>query len=68
MIVLQLLTLVTGRKARFDLIPRDAYIQNVSQFMGEFVAIDLWEMFYSFTDIGFGAAGEPEVLRNTKEV
>jgi len=57
---------VTGRKARFDLIPRDVYIKNVSQFMGEFIATDLWEMFHSFADIGFGAAGEPEVLNNTK--
>lgn len=36
--------------------------------MGEFVATDLLEMYHSFADIGFGAAGEPEVLDNTKAV
>jgi hypothetical protein len=50
------------------LIPKDAFIKNLGQFMGEFVATDLWEMFNSFADIGFGAAGEPEALGNTKEV
>jgi hypothetical protein len=50
------------------LIPKDAYIKNVGQFMGEFVATELWEMFHCFTDIGFGAAGQPEALRNTEEV
>ena len=57
---LPLLTqLVTGRKARFDLIPKDVYIKHIGRFLGEFVATDLWEMFNCFTDIGFGAAGEP---------
>ena len=60
--------LVTGRKARFDLTPKDVYIQNTGKFLGEFVATDLWEMFNCFTDIGFGAAGEPETLGNTKGV
>jgi hypothetical protein len=50
------------------LIPKDVYIQNIAKFLGEFVATDLWEMFYSFAEIGFGATGEPEALRNTKEV
>jgi hypothetical protein len=59
---------VTGRKARFDLIPKDVYIQNTGQFVGEFVATELWEMFHCFVDIGFGAAGEPEALGNTREV
>jgi hypothetical protein len=36
--------------------------------MGEFVALELCEMFHSFNDIGFGAAGEPEVMENTKRV
>ena len=60
--------LVTGRKARFDLIPKEVYIQNTGKFIGEFAAIDLWEMFNCFADIGFGAAGEPEALENTKAV
>jgi hypothetical protein len=59
---------VTGVKASFDLIPHQAYIQALTPYLGEFVAIDLWEMFQAFSDIGFGAAGEPEVLANTKGV
>jgi len=50
------------------LIPKDFYISLLSPRMGEFVATDLWEMFNAFTDIGFGEAGEPENLNNTKEV
>ena len=38
------------------------------QYMGEFIATDLWEMFNAFAEIGFGEAGEPENLNNTKEV
>jgi len=59
---------VTGGKARFDLIPHQAYIQALSPYLGEFIATDLWEMFQAFSDIGFGAAGEPEVMANTKEL
>jgi hypothetical protein len=59
---------VTGRKARFDLIPRDAYISGTAKYLGDLVALDLWEMFNSFADLGFAAAGEPECLQNTKEV
>lgn len=62
------LTLVTGRKARFDLIPKNSYMEIVGPRMGEFVATDLWEMFDFFNAYGFGAAGEPEALNNTKEV
>jgi len=50
------------------LIPKDAYIQATGQFLGEFIATDLWEMFYCFADIGFGEAGEPQNMNNTKEV
>ena len=60
--------LVTGIPARFDLIPKDIYLQIVGQYLGELVALDLWEMFYAYADIGFGAAGEPEALENTKNV
>ena len=66
--VFMLIILVTGGKARFELIPKDTYIQSVGQYLGDFVALDLWEMFNCFADIGFGAAGEPEVLDNTKKV
>ena len=62
------LNVVTGKKARVDLIPKDAYIANTGKYMGEFVATDLWEMFHAFADIGFGEAGEPQYLNNTKEV
>ena len=67
-VLLAINELVTGRKARFDLIPKDVYIQNTAKFLGEFVATELWEMFNCFADIGFGAAGDPEALGNTKEV
>lgn len=36
--------------------------------MTELMAIDLYEMFNAFADIGFAAAAEPENLNNTKEV
>ena len=36
--------------------------------MGDLVALDLWEMFNAFADLGFMAAGEPENMKNTKEV
>jgi hypothetical protein len=62
------LNVVTGKKARVELIPKDAYIANTGKYMGEFVATDLWEMFHAFADIGFGEAGEPQYLNNTKEV
>jgi hypothetical protein len=63
-----LLTVVTGKKARFDLVPHEAFIGAISPYMGELVAIDLWEMFQAFADIGFGSAGEPENLKNTEDV
>jgi hypothetical protein len=62
------LIVVTGRKARFQLVPKDAYISTIAPVMTEFIAIDLWEMFQSFADIGFGEAGEPEHMNNTKAV
>lgn len=65
---MNLLIAVTGRKARFELIPRDVYIKGTSQYLGDLVALDLWEMFNAFADVGFAAAGEPENLQNTKEV
>jgi hypothetical protein len=63
-----LLTVVTGKKSRFDPIPYEAWIGAIGPYMGELVAIDLWEMFQAFADIGFGAAGEPENLKNTEDV
>jgi hypothetical protein len=49
-------------------VPKDAYIQQLGAYLGEFVAIDLYEMFHAFADIGFGEAGEPDKMNNTKEV
>jgi hypothetical protein len=63
-----LITLVTGKKARFELVPKDTYVQSVGQYLGTFIAVELWEMFNYFADLGFGTAGEPEVLDNTKKV
>jgi hypothetical protein len=65
---MKLLTVVTGRKARFDPIPREAYLSAISPYLGDFVALDLWEMFNAFADVGFAAAGEPENVQNTKDV
>jgi hypothetical protein len=59
---------VTGRKAKFNLIPKDAFIKMLTPVPGAFVATDLWEMFDFFNTNGFGEAGKPEVLSNTKEV
>jgi hypothetical protein len=64
----QLLKIVTGKKARFDCIPRDAFISAVAPYAGELVATELFQMYHAFSDIGFGYAGEPEVLKNTEEV
>jgi predicted nucleic acid-binding protein len=63
-----LTVLVTGRKARYQHIPRDAFMAATAQHTGTFVALDLWEMYNAFADLGFAAAGEPEALNNTKEV
>jgi hypothetical protein len=63
-----LLNVVTGKKARVELVPKDVYIAIISKSMGDFVAIDLWEMMQAFAEIGFGEAGEPQYLNNTKEV
>jgi hypothetical protein len=62
------LTLVTGRKARFDLIPPDVYLKTVGAYTGKFVAMDLLEMYDALSTIGFAAAGEPEPLKNTEQV
>jgi len=43
-------------------------LKQASQYMSDLVALDLWEMFYAFADIGFGAAGDPENMKNTEEV
>lgn len=59
---------VTGRKAAFNLIPRDVYLKQLAPYLGDFVALDLWEMFNAFADLGFAAAGDPENLKNTEEV
>ena len=59
---------VTGIPARFDLVPREAFLKSISQYSGDLIALDLWEMFNAFNDIGFGAAGEPEALSNTQQV
>ena len=59
---------VTGRKAAFHLIPRDVFLKQTAQYLGDFVALDLWEMFNAFADLGFAAAGDPENLKNTEEV
>jgi len=58
----------TGRKARVDLLPKDAYIASLAPYLGEFVATDLYEMYYAFADIGFGEFGEPDALKNTEEL
>jgi hypothetical protein len=63
-----LLTIVTGRKARFELVPKDVFLATTSQYIGDLAALDLWDMFYAFAEIGFGAAGDPEALNNTKAV
>jgi hypothetical protein len=60
--------LATGKKAKFNLIPKDAYIKMLTPVMGAFVATDLWEMFDFFCTCGFGEAGKPAALNNTKEV
>ena len=60
--------IVTGRKATFNLIPRDAYLKQTGQYVGDLVALDLWEMFNAFADLGFAAAGDAENLKNTEEV
>jgi hypothetical protein len=36
--------------------------------VGDLVALDLWEMFNAFADLGFAAAGDAENLKNTEEV
>jgi hypothetical protein len=48
--------------------PKDVFLSIVGQHAGAFIALDLWEMYNAFADVGFGAAGEPEALNNTKEV
>jgi hypothetical protein len=62
------LYIVTGRKAKFNLVPKEAFLSQTGQYMGDFVALDLLEMFYAFAEIGFGAAGDPENMKNTEEV
>lgn len=62
------MTIVTGRSAQFLLVPKDEYIKQTGEYVGEFVADELWEMFNYFSEFGFGAAGKPEALNCTKEV
>jgi hypothetical protein len=44
------------------------YINALSPLMGEFVAIDLWEMMQFFGEFGFGEYGEPEAVKNFESV
>lgn len=59
---------VTGRKAKFFPAPKELYIPRVASMLGPVVAEALWEMCQAYTEYGFGQAGEPEYLNNTKEV
>jgi hypothetical protein len=48
--------------------PKEMYIPRVASMVGPVVAEALWEMCQAYTEYGFGEAGEPEYLNNTKEV
>jgi hypothetical protein len=68
MLLISILIPVTGVSARFDLIPKDEYINSVGPYIGKLAGLDLYDMFFSIAEFGYAAAEEPEALKNTADV